>query len=189
MEQAFSANEEIIYNLICMKDSVEGVSKKFGLGASSVEKTLEILLDSTSDDEPKSSGVDNEETPQKPPAKKLKLDSKEDPSEVLALLPSDTETPSKAPVNKFKPRPKQTFTTDILKEEIGIQKEMLEVMKEQLQSTKKIYRSIDHLHDLKKAELKEIKRHNLVMEQLRLREIEDKIEKNRRLLELQELKH
>lgn len=62
-------------------------------------------------------------------------------------------------------------------------------MVEQQQMTKKVYRSIDRLNDLKKEELKEQKRHNLVMEKLRLREVEDKIEKNRRLLELEDLKH
>lgn len=61
-------------------------------------------------------------------------------------------------------------------------------MKEQQQNTKKIYRGIDRLYDLKKEELAEAKRHNLQMEKLRLREVEDKIEKNRRLIELEELK-
>lgn len=91
-------------------------------------------------------------------------------------------------ISRELPPPKSSASADIIAEELGIQKEMCQAMKEQQQNTKKIYRGIDRLYDLKKEELAEAKRHNLQMEKLRLREVEDKIEKNRRLIELEELK-
>lgn len=73
-------------------------------------------------------------------------------------------------------------------ENMEIQKQMLKAMVEQQAMTKKVYRSIDRLYDLKKAESRELKRHHLKMEQFRLREVESKLEKNRRLMELEDLK-
>ncbi|XP_065370347.1 uncharacterized protein LOC135962375 [Calliphora vicina] len=168
MEQKFSGIEEAIYNLVGMKESVEGVADKFGLGGyykntnkqteTNIENILEEIL--VADDD---SNEIQKECPSQPPAKKIK----------------------KTPIGL----PPQVSSADILAEEIGIQKNMLQVMKEQQQTTKKIYRSIDRLYDLKKEELQEQKRHNLVMEKLRLTEVQDKIEKNRRLLELENLKY
>lgn len=85
MEQKFSANEEAIYNLIGMKESVEGVANTFGLGSSTSSKQnpdslpsalLELL--EPDDEVAESTAVDSErDTPQKPPAKKIKISAKD----------------------------------------------------------------------------------------------------------------
>ena len=119
-----------------------------------------------------------------------------EPSTVLneTLLPDNNESTieceNQPPAKKIKTAhsTKTSTTAKVLAEEINIQKEMCQAMKDQQQSSKKIYRAIDRLYDLKKEELVEQKRHNLQMERLRLREVEDKIERNQRLLELEELK-
>ncbi|XP_075151558.1 uncharacterized protein LOC142241543 [Haematobia irritans] len=167
MEQTFSATEEAIYNLINMKESVEGVAKTYGLGSSkqnpqSLQSELDdfLLLDC---EVLQTSVCNSDNTPEKPPLKKMKTSVQKENI--------------------------QGSSRDVLVEEISIQKEMLKAMAEQQQNTKKVYRSIDRLCDLKKEMLREQKRHNLVMEQLRLREVEDKIDKNRRLLEIEDLKY
>ncbi|KNC23600.1 hypothetical protein FF38_02222 [Lucilia cuprina] len=77
MEQKFSGIEEAIYNLIGMKESVEGVANKFGLGGSykntnkqteaNIENILEEIL--VTDDD---SNEIQKECPSQPPAKKIK---------------------------------------------------------------------------------------------------------------------
>ncbi|XP_073843020.1 uncharacterized protein [Musca autumnalis] len=165
-EYRFSAIEEEIYNLTAMKESVEGVANRSGLGTSSSQNggkendppELADIVNFESLGE-----VDQEEVRQEPPPKKSK-------------------TATKNP-------PPSTYHTDILSQGLSLQEKMLKIMEEQQQSHKRIYRAIERLHDLKKEEIKEQKRHNMAMEQLRIREVEDKIEKNRRLLELEELKY
>ncbi|XP_058975034.1 uncharacterized protein LOC131806875 [Musca domestica] len=171
MEQKFSANEEAIYDLVGMKESVEGVAIKYGLGSSTstiqnperLPNEILELLEPDGEEAECPAVHSNEDTPQKPPAKKIKISGQHFNTQASAR--------------------------DVLSEEIDIQKRMLDAMIEQQQISKKVYRSIDRLYEVKKEELKEQKRHNLIMEKLRLREVEDKIEKNRRLLELEELKN
>lgn len=168
MEQKFSGIEEAIYNLIGMKESVEGVANTFGLGCSSsarkkTEENVEVLLAEILEADDVNNENESFKELSQPPEKRIK----------------------KNPVQL----PAQISSANILAEEISIQKKMLEAMKQQSETSKKVYRSIDRLYDLKKEELKEQKRHNLVIENLRLREVEDKIEKNKRLLELENLKY
>lgn len=77
--------------------------------------------------------------------------------------------------------------------------EEAEIQKDLCEKVRKIYKSIDSLYSLQKKhfatiekieedKFKEIQRHNYLMEELRKREIENKIEKNKGILEIEELK-
>lgn len=165
MEQKFSTMEEAIYALIGMKESVEGVANTFGLGSSSTT-------------------IPNPQpNPESVPTAFAEFLVPDD--EVVESIVFDTDTPEKPPAKKMRTtaqnyRETQGFSRDVLTEEISIQKKMLEAMMEQQQNTKKLYRSVDRLYDLKKEELKEQKRHNMVMENLRLKEVENNIEYKKR---------
>ncbi|XP_036327708.1 uncharacterized protein LOC118740327 [Rhagoletis pomonella] len=113
------------------------------------------------------------------------------------------------------PVPKQSkaVAAAALKEEIKIQNEICAHiktaatdLKEQHGSLNKISQRLDKIYDIqkkhykemeshlkevnliKKEKIEEMKRHNYVMEKMRRKEIEYKLEKNRRLMEIEDLK-
>lgn len=193
MEVNFSANEYAIYNLIGMKESVEGVAKTFGLGSSSASKPAKenvpiASVDNTSGLGSSNGGIEEHVSPAL--LELLIVDSVVEGND----RESERESPQKPPAKKVKKNsqselPRNVSHSEVLAEEITIQKKMLKTMIDTQQNTKKLYRAIDRLAEIKKDELKEQKRHNLVMEKLRISEVEDKIERNRRLLELEDLKY
>lgn len=157
-EQKLSATEEAIYALAGMKESVEGVSDSFGLGSSKRQSVAPPL---PSDPQPP--------LPLDPPPPLPE-------SDFGAWVENnggstEEDTPQKPPPKRFK-KSAQCVVQQALLENMEIQKQMLKAMVEQQAMTKKVYRSIDRLYDLKKAESRELKRHHLKMEQFRLREVE-----------------
>ncbi|XP_036330733.1 uncharacterized protein LOC118742627 [Rhagoletis pomonella] len=183
MEQKLSPTEEAIYELVGMKESVEGVSNTLKFGLSS-HVTKSPADNSTAENDILDSTIEEleEVTPYQPPTKKKR------------------NTP------QGEPKKQNSYTNDMFVQEIGVQKEVCESIKEavtglkdQKEITKKIYRSLDRIYDVQKQnfekmfqleqeKVEEMKRHNLFMEKLRLSEVESKIERNRRLLEIEDLK-
>ncbi|XP_017487311.1 PREDICTED: uncharacterized protein LOC108375678 [Rhagoletis zephyria] len=164
-----------------MKESVEGVAKTFGLTSSinveRVEENLDFLMNE--------SGVVNE----------IVLENEcvamnEDPMDCVFLI--DEEETTYQPSSKaVKPTSsKKVLTKQILVENVATQRELCDTIKgavseskEQQENVKKIYRAIDSMQavqkkhlkkwtKLKREEIGEMKRHNLVMEELMLRQLE-----------------
>lgn len=184
-EHSFSATEQSIYDLIGMKTSVEGVAaKSFGLESPSNAKEMpqvpaEIdVLDVSMQD-----GLINE-----------KLVASTD----LGLC----ETPKSFQKSKDNAFPNSKgdsakSASNMLLAELAVQKELVETVKEavgdakdQKESIKRIYRSLDSIYGLqkkhfqamekmKREQIDEMRRHNTFMEEMRLKEVEYKLEKNR----------
>lgn len=55
-------------------------------------------------------------------------------------------------------------------------------------SIKRMYRALEKSNDLKSKKLKMLEQHQSLMEQLRVKEVESKIEKNKKLIEIEEIK-
>lgn len=188
-EVKFSATEEAIYNLTAMKSSVEGVSAKlFGLNSPN-SKT-------------------NDETPT--PEETIFVDNHvSQPIEVEELVEELVEYIPSSTCPKIPILPKSDvgkeaskISYDALQDELKVQKELLETIKkmeanqkEQEQSRKRIYRALDKINDnqqkhfktmetLKRHEIEELRRHNAFIENLRAKEVEYKLEKNRIEMEL-----
>lgn len=60
--------------------------------------------------------------------------------------------------------------------------------KEMESSNKRIYRALEKSNDLKAKKLKMMEQHQSTLEQLRIKEVQSKIEKNKKLIELEEIK-
>ncbi|XP_017479975.1 PREDICTED: uncharacterized protein LOC108369387 isoform X2 [Rhagoletis zephyria] len=185
IEYKFSATERAIFELIGMKESVEGVAKTFGLTSSinveRVEENLDFLMNE--------SGVVNEIV-----LKNECVAMNEDPMDCVFLI--DEEEPTYQPSSKaVKPTSSKKVLTkhsppEILVEEVAIHRELCDTIKgavseskEQQENVKKIYRAIDsmqvvqkkhfkEMEKLKREEIDEMKRHNLIMEELMLRQLE-----------------
>ncbi|XP_036340838.1 uncharacterized protein LOC118750220, partial [Rhagoletis pomonella] len=126
--------------------------------------------------------------------------------ELEEVTPYQPPTKKKRNTPQGEPKKQNSYTNDMFVQEIGVQKEVCESiteavtgLKDQKEITKKIYRSLDRIYDVQKQnfekmfqleqeKVEEMKRHNLFMEKLRLSEVESKIERNRRLLEIEDLK-
>lgn len=105
---------------------------------------------------------------------------------------SDQQTPKKRKAVNM-------TTNEVVMEELETQKKLcseisnaISVMKEHNGETqngiRKLRRSMDRLGDIQKDQLKEQKRHNAKMEEFRKAELENKIENDRKLLELEKRK-
>ncbi|XP_049302102.1 uncharacterized protein LOC126762800 [Bactrocera neohumeralis] len=109
---------------------------------------------------------------------------------------SPQQTPKRNPFLKDAPSSsKRKGTSVILEEEIEVQKEILKRIRRIEDNTRALNKNFTILNNLKEEELKELKnqtienkRHNIEIENLRKREIKAKLEKTRRLIEIEEMK-
>lgn len=184
-EQKFSSAEEAIYNLVGMKASVEGVAAKvFGMcrevvATPSTPCELDDLV-------PCAAEVAEER-------------QAEVEEEILACADVGQKS---ATVSSLKPSKPIKSPSDALQAELTIQKELLDTIKAAVvnseqhhQRSKRLFRSVEKMVDLSKShykkmemlkreEIDEMRRHNAYIEQMRAREVEYKLEKNKIHLQL-----
>lgn len=197
-----SPTEQTIYELVKMKDSIEGINNSytFGLPTSSQNKEnvpqLEVteissgrILLSTSSS---SQNVQNdwnvidgmiEET--------IEEITNEEASSTLPISHKRKSVPQDS-------RGKLT-TSELIEKEVETQKnlcskvsELIEFVKEDNKEMKgmmkRMCRSLEKMNDHKSKKFKEMERHNAVMENYKKMEVESKLEKNKKLIELEEMK-
>lgn len=162
-----SSTEEAIYEIVKMKQSVEGVegSNTFGAPLSSSEngnETVNIVNNDIEIDEDPSPHTSNAQKSLKTP-KKSESTSK--------LIEAEVK-------NQIKLNEKISELVDIIKEDKQETKSMM----------KRMVRSLEKIGDVKAKKLKQIERHHAEMEKYRRSEVENKLEKNNKMMEIEEIK-
>ncbi|XP_055920026.1 uncharacterized protein LOC129951743 [Eupeodes corollae] len=196
--QKFSPGEEAIFQLVGMKEAVEGVgtSQSFGLklpqkrkqGDEENQSPIQDLFETIVGYEDQ-----NQQGCEAPPLPLSDTQiAPENSSDEATTTASTSRNARKQKVGKMS-------TLEVVMEELQTQKDLcgklgeaISVMKDHNKNmeigVKKLYRSLDSLNDKKKDQLKEEMRHNHEMENFRKMEIEELINKNRKMIELEELK-
>ncbi|XP_067635439.1 uncharacterized protein [Eurosta solidaginis] len=197
--QKLSTAEEAIYQLLDLKDSVEGIQDSHSYGVPSkkakISSPITIVSNIVLCDGPGCSSDDV-------PGYSTDLPTSMADSEPVDLVaaerecpPSDSNTPQ-AIATLSRPKSNKKFTsTELIRkelEELETQQDLCgklgEILAEIKPNNDRLCRTLNRMCDLKEKKLVELKKHNLKMEKLRKREIEEQIEFNRRALELKELK-
>lgn len=132
------------------------------------------------------------------------VDTAEDTLDLEGKKASNFATSRLKHCSSHKKNDQTDIATNVLEAELDIQRQLLETIKlveanqkEQVEMTRKIYRSLDKMYEqnkkhfqqiesLKCQEIDEMRRHNAFMEKLRVREVEYKLEKNRIQMQMQE---
>ena len=153
-----SSTEEAIYELVKMKESVEGVSGSMAFGKRLLKEDKENVMPEQ----------DNE-------------------FEWEVSLPelSPSPVPTSSTKNKIG---KVKNAADLIEDELTVQRAMVQTVTKIPEGMKRVYRSLEKLSDLKKQELEETKRHNREMERLRKEEVECKLRKTQQLIEIEQMK-
>lgn len=179
-----------MYDLVGMKESVEGLqnSLTFGLPEPANEVTTTLGVS-----EAETTAIINEE------AVESQL------QELLSDEPccsKEIESPAQDR-NTFKRKrtehQEKLSTSELIAKEVKVQEDLCFMLKdlsdsirnhhkEMESSNKRIYRALEKSNDLKAKKLKMMEQHQSTLEQLRIKEVQNKIEKNKKLIELEEIK-
>lgn len=197
--QKLSGAEEAIFQLLGMKESVEGIESTqcYGLPSKRVKvnSDVEILSEIV---------VQCEEAPGCSTDFLTSIQDSEPPvpqcqSECSPKGSSKQPVPQSSQNTNSAIKLKKITSNELVVQELETQQELCGKVGETLSEMKshnnemqyygkKIYRTLERICDQKEKKLNEIKRHNFEMEKMRKIEIESLIENNRKTLELKELK-
>lgn len=189
--KCLSANEQCIYDLVGMKESVEGLenSSTFGLPEDFNEQFNKAQTPPAYHSEAVKVCIET------PCYSKQVTPPPQDP--IVNKESSEKKTCS---LKRKRSEPQQKFTTaELIAKELTTQENLCSKIeeigdsisihnKEMDIAIKRVYRSLEKSNDLRSKKLKILEQHHAVMEQLRIKEVESKIEKNKQLIEIEQMK-
>ncbi|TMW50568.1 hypothetical protein DOY81_004354, partial [Sarcophaga bullata] len=194
--KGLTENEQRILELVGIKESVEGLENTFKLGLSENFSDNEIKRVTTPPvdlEEPEDLPCSSKHVTPPPLDKSKKETSENKPVQKIStenLIAKEAETEE-----SFCTPKKGNHITQEIETEENVCSQITQLCdsvksdsKELEIGIKRIYRALEKSNELRAKKLKLQEQHNALIEQLRIKEVESKIEKNKKLIEIEEMK-
>lgn len=179
-----------MYDLVGMKESVEGLqnSLTFGLPEPANEGTAKLGVseaETTAIIDEEAVGAELQELLTDEPCCSKKVQSPAQDRNIFKRKRTEQQ--------------EKLSTSELIAKEVQVQENLCFMLKdlsdsiknhhkEMESSNKRIYRALEKSNDLKAKKLKMMEQHQSTLEQLRIKEVQSKIGKNKKLIELEEIK-